>query len=232
MHKKTIVIVAIIAAVGVALAATILRTAPVGSDTAEGAGAPGPLEYPRGPHGARLLSDAGLQLEMTIYETGVPPQFRIYPLDAAQNPVPPREVNLAVELHRLGGRVDRITFTPEADYLRGNEVVEEPHSFDVKISAKRSGRQHAWAYSQIEGKVQLGADQVKSAGITINAVGPRTMQTIVQLPGEVKADETRVAHIVPRLQGVVTSVQKKEGDRVARGELMAVLSSRELADAK
>ena len=80
--------------------------------------------------------------------------------------------------------------------------------------------------------MQLGPDQVKSAGIVINTVGPRAMQTMVELPGEVKADDTRVAHVVPRLQGVVTEVLKKAGDRVRRGELMAVLSSRELADAK
>ncbi len=232
MHKKTVAIVAIIVVIGLALAAAILRTAPGGNAAAEGAEAPGLLEYPRGPHGARLLSDDGLQLEMTIYETGVPPQFRVYPFDAAQKPVPPRDVDLTIELHRLGGRVDRITFTPEADYLRGNEVIEEPHSFDVRISATRGGRQHAWSYSQIEGKVQLGPDQVKSAGIVINTVGPRRMQTMVELPGEVKADETRVAHVVPRLQGVITEVIKKAGDRVRRGDVMAVLNSRELADAK
>lgn len=232
MHKKTVIVVAIIAVIGLALAAAILRTSPRGDAAAEGAEAPGALDYPRGPHGARLLSDDGLQLEMTIYETGVPPHFRVYPFDATQKPVPPREVDLVVELHRLGGRVDRITFTPEADYLRGNEVVEEPHSFDVKVSATRGGRQHAWSYAQIEGKVQLGPDQVKSAEIVINTVGPRPMQTILELPGEVKADDTRVAHVVPRLQGVVTDVLKKAGDRVRRGEVMAVLSSRELANAK
>src|SRR5215207_9754787 len=162
MQKKTVLIVAIIVVVGLALAAAILRTEPRGGAAAEGAEGPGPLEYPRGPHGARLLSDEGLQLEMTIYETGVPPQFRIYPYDPARKPVPPRDVNLIVELHRLGGRVDRITVTPEADYLRGNEVVEEPHSFDVKVAATHAGRQHSWLYAQIEGKVQLGPDQVKS----------------------------------------------------------------------
>jgi membrane fusion protein, heavy metal efflux system len=232
MQKKTIVLVAIIAAIGAALTLAVLRSAPRGSTPEEGGEAAGPLAYARGPHGARLLSDAGLQLEMTIYETGVPPQFRVYPFDDSPTPIPPKDVTLVVELHRLGGRVDRITFTPEADYLRGNEVVEEPHSFDVKVTATHNGRQHSWAYSQIEGKVQLGPDQVKSAGITINTVEPRTMQTIVELPGEVKADETRVAHVVPRLQGVVTSVLKKEGDRVTRGEVLAVLSSRELAEAK
>ena len=232
MEKRTVAIIAIIVIVGLALAAAVLRTAPGGSAAAEGAEAPGLLEYPRGPHGARLLADDGLQVEMTIYETGVPPQFRVYALDAAQQPIPPRDVDLVVELHRLGGRVDRITFTPEADYLRGNEVIEEPHSFDVTVSATHGGRQHSWSYSQIEGKVQLGLDQVKSAGIVINTVGAREMQTVLELPGEVKADDTRVAHVVPRLQGVVTDVVKKEGDRVRRGDLMAVLSSRELAGAK
>ena len=231
MQKKTLALVAIVAAIGVVLAAAILRTAPAGSTATEGE-PPGAIDYPRGPHGARLLSDGDLQVEMTIYETGVPPHFRVYPLGADGQPVAPREVDLVVELHRLGGRVDRITFTPEADYLRGNAVVEEPHSFDVNVSASRQGRTHTWAYAQIEGKVQLGPDQVKSAGILVGAVGPRTMQTVLELPGEVRADETRQAHVVPRLKGVVTEVSKKEGDRVRRGDLMAVLSSRELADAK
>src|SRR5215217_1698318 len=232
MNKRTIAIVAVIVVVGIAAAALIVRTPPATTTAAEGAEKPGLLDYPRGPHGARLLEADGLQLEMTIYETGVPPQFRVYPYDASRKPIPPNDVTLVVELHRLGGRVDRITFTPEADYLRGNEVIEEPHSFDVKVSAARSGRQQAFSYSQIEGKVQLGADQIKSAGIVVNTVGPRSMQTVIELPGEVKADETKVAHVVPRLQGVVTAVSKQAGDRVQRGELMAVLSSRELADAK
>jgi cobalt-zinc-cadmium efflux system membrane fusion protein len=137
-----------------------------------------------------------------------------------------------VELHRLGGRVDRIDFVPEADYLRGTAEVEEPHSFDVKVIAQHAGATHAWSYSQIEGKVKLGPDQIASAGITINTVGPREMTTVLELPGEVKPDETRVAHVVPRLQGVIEEVRKQEGDRVSKGEVIAVLNSRELADAK
>lgn len=232
MNKNTVVVVAIIAVVAAALAAGILRSGGQPTRPGEGAGPPGGLEYPRGPHGARLLSDDRLQAEVTIYETGVPPQFRIYVYDASLEPIPPRDVELRVELHRLGGRVDPITFTPEADYLRGNEVVEEPHSFDVRVFATHGGRQHTWSYSQIEGKVQLGPDQVKSAGIGVATAGPRRMQTVLELPGEIRADATRQAQVVPRVQGVVTEVRKQAGDRVRRGELMAVLSSRELADAR
>jgi len=230
MNKKTFVIVAAIAVLGVVAAAAILRSPASGS--AEHAEAPGLLDYPRGPHGARLLSDQEIRLEMTIYETGVPPHFRIYPYDGAGTAIPPSNLQLVVELHRLGGRVDRMTFTPEADYLRGNEVVEEPHSFDVKVQAMRAGRTHSFEYAQIEGKVLMGPEQIKSAGMTIGIVGPRDMTTVLELPGEVKADDTRIAHVVPRLQGVVEQVLKQEGDRVKRGEVIAVINSRELADAK
>jgi len=229
MNKKTVSIVALIVVVGMAAVFAILRTPPSGSGEHA---APGPLDYPRGPHGARLLSDDAIHVEMTIYETGVPPHFRIYPYDASLRPIPPGDVALSVELHRLGGRVDRMTFTPEADYLRSNEVVQEPHSFDVKVFATRAGRRHTFDYAQIEGKVQMNAAQINSAGMTIGTVGPRDMTTVIELPGEVKADETRIASVVPRLQGVVEQVLKKEGDPVRQGEVIAVINSRELADAK
>ena len=192
----------------------------------------GPLAYPRGPHGARLLSDGPLQLEVTIYETGVPPQFRVYPYGADLKPLAPRDVELQIELHRLGGRVDRIGFRPEADYLQGDAVVEEPHSFDVKLIALMGGQRYEWSYSQIEGKVRLGKDQVASAGIVINTAGARRMVTTLELPAQVRANETRLAHVVPRLNGVVVDVFKQEGDRVQSGELLAVLNSRELANAQ
>lgn len=231
MRTRTFATIAAVLAAGAALAVLVLRSEP-GLSTEEEGEAASALDYPRGPHGARLLADDGLGLEMTIYEAGVAPQFRVYPYDAAGRPVPPAEVALTAELHRLGGRVDRITFTSEADYLRGSEVVEEPHSFDVRVSAVRAGRTHAWAYSQIEGKVQLGPEQVKSAGITILTAGPREMATTLELPGEISADKTRVAHVVPRLSGVIAEVLAQEGDSVRRGQLMAVLNSRELAEAK
>ena len=230
MKSRSFLLTVAIVIVGLGATLLLLRIepAPAAGDHA----GPGALEYPRGPHGARLLSGDDFQVEMTIYETGVEPHFRSYPLDREGKPIPPGEVTMQVELHRLGGRVDRITFVPEADYLRGEAVVEEPHSFDVRVHAVRQGRTQEWAYSQIEGKVQLADDTLKSAGIEIQAVGPRQIITTFEVPGEIKADETRVAQVVPRLQGVVVEVVSKEGDTIQRGDLMAVISSRELADAK
>lgn len=195
-------------------------------------GETGALAYPRGPHGARLLSDSSLQLEMTIYETGIPPQFRVYPYDRELKPIAPQEIDLRVYLHRLGGRIDTITFTPEADYLQGRVVVEEPHSFDVKVVARVAGASHAWEYAQVEGKVKLTDAQLQTAAISIDTVRARRMVSTLALPGEVKPNATQMAHVVPPVAGVVAEVLKQEGDRVAKGELIAVLSSRDLADAK
>ncbi len=78
-----------------------------------------------------------LNLEVTIYETGVSPQFRVFPLTPAGVPIPVRDVQLEVALTRLGGEVTQdIPFTPELDYLRGTETVEEPHSFAVRLTAR------------------------------------------------------------------------------------------------
>lgn len=233
MNKKSVLSTVVVIVIGVALIAWMMRQEANAPATEEAHGKePGALDYPRGPHGQRLLSSADLQLEVTIFETGVEPQFRVYPYDSVKKPIPPREVQLTIELHRLGGRIDQIAFVPESDYLRGEAVVEEPHSFDVKVKAQRNGRTQEWAYSQIEGKVQLGDDAVKSTGIQIQTAGPRQMITTMEVPGEIKSDPARVARIVPRLGGIVTEVRKQIGDRVRRGEIVAIISSRELADAK
>jgi cobalt-zinc-cadmium efflux system membrane fusion protein len=52
----------------------------------------------------------------------------------------------------------------------------------------------------------------------------------VQLPGEIRFNEDRTAHIVPRLPGVADSVQVSLGQKVRKGEVLAVISSPELAE--
>lgn len=229
MRTSTIKIIAALLGLGIVLIALILGTERRGSAPANEVG---PLAYLRGPHDGRLLSDGPLQLEMTMYEDGVPPRLHVYPFDADLSPLPPDQVHLTVELRRLGGRVDTLAFAPTGDFLRGDPYVEEPHSFEVTVIAHYQGTTHRFEYAQIEGKVQLGDAQRAAAGIILDTVGPRRMMTTLELPGEVRANDTRRAHVVARLPGVVTAVLKQEGDRVRQGDLLAVLSSRELADAK
>src|SRR5690606_23972593 len=85
-----------------------------------------------GPHGGRMLRDGDFAIEVTIFEAGVPPRFRLYATRGGR-PLPPSEVNARIELTRLGGAVDTFGFGPEGDYLAGDGIVREPHSFDVRV---------------------------------------------------------------------------------------------------
>jgi len=69
-------------------------------------------------------------------------------------------------------------------------------------------------------------------GIETASAGPGKLQLAANLSGAVVVNPDRLAHIVPRVSGVVRKVYKKLGDRVQGGELMAVLESRELSELK
>jgi len=83
-----------------------------------------------------------------------------------------------------------------------------------------------------KGVVRLGDAELKEFGIEIGTAGPGNLKVHVSLPGEVVVNADRLAHIVPRVSGVVREVRKGLGDRVRKGDVMAVLESRDLADAK
>lgn len=182
----------------------------------------------KGPQGGRLLEEDDFQVEVTIYERGIPPEFRVYAFES-KRPIDPAEVQLTIELSRLGGRVDEIAFRKVDDYLLGDMVVEEPHSFDVKIIAEWKGKTYHMEYSQIEVRTELSPEAVQGSGIVIEEAGAVEMKSVFDLPGEIAFNPDRVAHVVPRFGGVVTEVRKNLGAKVSKGEVIAVVDSRELA---
>ena len=100
-------------------------------------------DFERGVHGGRLLKDGAFALELAIFETGVPPEFRAWATSAGE-PIDPNRVDLSIQLTRLGDRIDEIGFAPESDFLRGDTVVYEPHSFVVSIQARFGRGTHRW----------------------------------------------------------------------------------------
>jgi cobalt-zinc-cadmium efflux system membrane fusion protein len=178
-----------------------------------------------------LFSENGLQVEVKIFETGIPPQFRVYVTDVSGKTVPLNEVDVVIDLHRLD-RVDEIHFKPVGKYLLGDKEVVEPHSFDVKIHARWKEQSYEWEFAQIEARVELPDEAIKNADITIQPAGPVKLKNLLHLSGEIGLNEEKVVHIVPRLDGVVKKVFKDLGDRVRVGDVLAIIESRELADAK
>ncbi|MCD9122441.1 efflux RND transporter periplasmic adaptor subunit [Cupriavidus sp. UGS-1] len=78
--------------------------------------------------------------------------------------------------------------------------------------------------------IALTDEQIQRAGITIETAGPATIQSGLQFPGEIRFNEDRTAHVVPRLAGVAESVPATLGERVTKGQLLAVIASTALSD--
>ncbi|MBV8624520.1 MAG: efflux RND transporter periplasmic adaptor subunit [Herbaspirillum sp.] len=76
-----------------------------------------------------------------------------------------------------------------------------------------------------EGEIALSQEQISAAGIVLAQVAPANLESGLQLPGEIRFNEDRTAHVVPQVAGVVESVPAKLGQKVKRGQVLAVISS-------
>jgi len=75
--------------------------------------------------------------------------------------------------------------------------------------------------------VRLTPEQLQAAGITVETAGPGRIDIAVELPGEVRPNGERLAHITPRFPGIAREVRKSIGDTVRSGEVLAVIESSE-----
>jgi cobalt-zinc-cadmium efflux system membrane fusion protein len=177
-----------------------------------------------GPHGGQLMTDGNFGLEIQLAEEGGKAFFKVWLYDK-DKPLPPNAAKVAITLTRPGGEQQRIALAPGKDGLTSTQPVAEPHVFEATIEAQTAKEPFLFAYSQQEGKVALSDAQIKSAGITVDTASPARIQASLQLPGEIRFDEDRTAHVVPRVGGIVESVAASLGQRVRRGEVLAVISS-------
>jgi cobalt-zinc-cadmium efflux system membrane fusion protein len=182
-------------------------------------------EAVRGPNGGRLLEDGDFTLELAIFESGVEPEFHAWATEGGQT-LRPSDVSLIVELARLGGRVDRIEFAPQAEFLRGTRTVEEPHSFDVSVIARHGDEEHRFEYASYEGRTTIAADVARDAGIGTATAGPGIIGDDLLLYGAIGPDTTRIREVHARFPGVIRSVTRV-GDAVRAGETLATVESNE-----
>jgi cobalt-zinc-cadmium efflux system membrane fusion protein len=109
-------------------------------------------------------------------------------------------------------------------------AIARPHVFDATIAVTASGRSATFTFSQADGAIALNAEQIKSSRIEISRAGPAQVVDRLRLPGEIRLDEDHTAHVVPRVAGIVERVDVSIGQTVKQGQLLAVISSPDLAD--
>lgn len=183
-------------------------------------------EIEKGAHNGRLLKDSDFVVELAIFEKDVPPEYRAWAMVDGKT-LKPDEWKLEVKLTRLGGAVNTFVFKPEQDFLRGQGVVEEPHSFDVVVTATYQNKRHQWTYPSYEGRITMAAEIAQASGLTTAVAGEGVLQERIKLYGTIVADPLRVSHVQARYPGLIRSVKPTIGSRVKAGDTIAVVEYNE-----
>lgn len=226
INTKLLIVVAVISVLATLAAVAILAPERITTTNSTDKSEHSEEIAERGPHGGRMLREAGFAAELVIAEGGVPPEFHIYAYENGKQ-LDTSQFSASVELERLGGIRDAFEFIPEGEYLRGLGVVREPHSFDVSVTVTYSNEPRHWQYESYEGRTEITERIAVESGIKVEPAGPQTIVETVELTGTVQANPARVSEVRARFSGVVTKVLKDSGDRVSRGETLGFVETNE-----
>mgnify|MGYP005848578289 CR=1 FL=1 len=121
-------------------------------------------------------------------------------------------------------------------FATGDDPAEEAGSAAPGAAPPGAADEHAGeeedAHGEEEGLVHLDARELEELGVLVRTAGPGKLGLALKVPGKVTMPTDRIAHVVPRVRGYVREVRATLGDRVKEGQVMAVLESPELGEAK
>jgi cobalt-zinc-cadmium efflux system membrane fusion protein len=136
-----------------------------------------------------------------------------------------RNWELTVNLNRLGGKRDNFTFTEASGFLLGSGEVEEPHSFDVSVTAEHQGRQHIWNYPSYEGRMELAPALANELHVETAIANPGTLHQSILLFGKTTPDPQGISHVSARYPGLIRSISADLGQRVSAGDRLIVIEA-------
>ena len=100
------------------------------------------------------------------------------------------------------------------------------------LSAAAHGETPATDADHHEDKIALTPAQIEAGQFAIAEVGGGELGKRLRVPGSIVPSGDRIARVAVRLVGTVAELRKRLGDRVEVGDVVAVIESREVADAK
>ena len=115
----------------------------------------------------------------------------------------------------------------EAEHAEAGHNEKDEHGHEAKAEPKGG---HGEKEEHEERQVKLTDEQTKAAGITVRSAGAARLQAAAQFQGEIRFNEDRTTHVVPRLAGVAESVSANLGQLVQKGQVLAVIASTSLSE--
>ncbi|MCC6124350.1 MAG: efflux RND transporter periplasmic adaptor subunit [Pirellulales bacterium] len=123
---------------------------------------------------------------------------------------------------------------PEAAQLKQTtEGIEADRARAARALASAPGPENNAVCKNYRRRIQFATQEaVRKAGVEVELVARRPLVDSVSANGEITYDQTRFANLASRLPGTVWSVEKNVGDRVRKGEVLALIETAEVGRAK
>jgi cobalt-zinc-cadmium efflux system membrane fusion protein len=121
---------------------------------------------------------------------------------------------------------DEPTHAEQDEGEHEGEHEEDAHAHDEASHAEQDEGEHN------EEQLVLSEKEIEEFEIKLGKAVRGSIKETLTLPGEITLDPDRLIHIVPRVSGITKQVYKTLGESVKTGDLLATLSSRELAEIK
>ena len=135
----------------------------------------------------------------------------------------------------IGGAVPRVSQIVQgalaATGLMKTEPAPDSRAEPPKAEAGKPAGEKAEDHAA-EGQIKMSAEQIATQEIAVVPVEGGTLSRHLMAPGTITPDTDRIARVPARVVGTVAEMLKRLGDPVKKGEVVAVLDSREVADAK
>ena len=98
-----------------------------------------------GSHGGTRLQIVGGFVEILVFETNVPPCFRLYFTDPESRAIsPPRPEDVSIETLRAGGKRQSFAFRRGDGFIESTSEIPEPHEFEVILTARHEGEERKY----------------------------------------------------------------------------------------
>lgn len=186
---------------------------------------------PRGPNGGQLFALDDLDVELVAPESAdgsVP--MAVYLSRAGRPIAADAQSQVSLQVRRASGEVETLAFSARDGAFVSTSGIAGPHHFTATLQVRHQGRTASVDYEKDEGLLALGDEQVAAAGIRLATAQALGLDNRIGLPGEIRFDEDRTAHVVPRTSGVVESVAVSLGEQVEKGQLLAVIASPQVSE--
>lgn len=111
-----------------------------------------------------------------------------------------------------------------ADNQPGNHETQTPQDSAKTVRSE--------SHDEENGQIKMTAEDINGAKIELQPAGAGRIAKRLQLPGTIVADRSRVGRVASKVVGTVIELKKGLGDSVKADEIIAILDSREVAEAK